>query len=90
MERVTPVGSIMSSCQVPFTRVDDLEELLEPGPYKLLIIQEEQLIDHHYKNCRNLTEGRAGCSPDHIQAHLSGSQPPQATKGTALKNWQIG
>ena len=46
VERVTPVGEHYERLAgVPFTRVSDLEELLEAGlPYKLLLIQEEQLI----------------------------------------------
>ncbi len=88
VERVTPVGEHYEQLAgVPFTRVNDLEELLETGlPYKLLLIQEEQLIDQSLQELREILQ-REG-----LDAHLTKSKPtylevnhPKATKGTALK-----
>jgi len=88
VERVTPVGEHYERLAgVPFTRVSDLEELLEAGlPYKLLLIQEEQLIGQSLQELREILQKEG------LDAHLTISKPTylevnhtQATKGTALK-----
>ena len=88
VERVTPVGEHYERLAgVPFTRVSDLEELLEAGlPYKLLLIQEEQLIGQSLQELREILQKEG------LDAHLTKSKPtylevnhPKATKGTALE-----
>ncbi|HHV34109.1 MAG TPA: HAD family phosphatase [Syntrophomonadaceae bacterium] len=88
VERVTEAGEHYERLAgVPFTRVDDLEELLENDlPYKMLLIDDEQVID------QELEELQGVLSEAGLEAYLTKSKPtylevnhPRATKGTALK-----
>ncbi len=88
VERVTPVGEHYERIAgVPFTRVNDLEELLKTGlPYKMLLIEEEQLIEQSLQEVREILQSKG------LDAHLTTSKPTylevnhlRATKGTALK-----
>lgn len=88
VERITPQGEHYERhVGVPFTKVDDLEELLETGlPYKLLLIDDEVKLDGHAVKLRELLGG-AGQN-----VYLAKSKPtylevnhPLATKGVALK-----
>lgn len=88
VERVTEAGEHYERLAgVPFTRVDDLEELLENDlPYKMLLIDDEQVID------QELEELQGVLSEAGLEAYLTKSKPtylevnhPRATKGTALQ-----
>ena len=88
VERVTKAGEHYARLAgVPFTRVDDLEELLENDlPYKMLLIDEQQVIDQELEELRDILN-EAG-----LEAYLTKSKPtylevnhPQATKGAALR-----
>ncbi len=88
VERVTEAGEHYERLAgVPFTRVDDLEELLENDlPYKMLLIDDEQVIDQELEVLQGVLS-EAG-----LEAYLTKSKPtylevnhPRATKGTALK-----
>jgi Cof subfamily protein (haloacid dehalogenase superfamily) len=87
VERVTEAGEHYEHLAgIPFTRVDDLEDLLEKGlPYKMLLIDNENLIDQELAELREILY-REG-----FDAHLTKSKPSYlevnhrlATKGVAL------
>ncbi|MDD2556301.1 MAG: HAD-IIB family hydrolase, partial [Syntrophaceticus sp.] len=87
VERVTEAGEHYEHLAgIPFTRVDDLEELLEQGlPYKMLLIDDEQVIDQELEELGGVLNGKG------FAAHLTKSKPtylevnhPLATKGVAL------
>lgn len=88
VERVTKAGEHYERLAgVPFTIVDDLEELLEKNlPYKMLLIDDQQVIDQELEELREILRVAE------LDAHLTKSKPtylevnhPQATKGIALK-----
>jgi HAD superfamily hydrolase (TIGR01484 family) len=56
VERVTEAGEHYEHLAgIPFTRVDDLEDLLEKGlPYKMLLIDNENLIDQELAELREI------------------------------------
>lgn len=88
VERITPLGEHYERhAGVPFTKVNDLEELLETAlPYKLLLIDEEEKLQEHAAKLRELFEevGQdvylAKSKPTYLEVNH-----PQATKGEALK-----
>ena len=71
VERVTKAGEHYEQLAgVPFTRVDDLEELLENNlPYKMLLISEEQVVDQELEELRQILNGAE------LEAHLTKSKP---------------
>ena len=88
VERITPQGEHYERLSgVPFTKVEDLEELMQDDfPFKLLLIDDEQVVDQELDELREILN-EAG-----TDAHLSKSKPsylevnhPQATKGIALQ-----
>lgn len=88
VERITPQGEHYAALAgVPFNRVSDLEELLVEGnPMKLLLIEDESVIDTFALELRAILD-EAG-----LEAHLTKSKPlylevshPEATKGVALR-----
>ncbi len=88
VERITPQGEHYASLAgVPFDRVSDLEELLVQGaPMKLLMIEEEPVIDSYFTELREILDA------ERLEAHLTKSKPlylevshPDATKGVALR-----
>lgn len=88
VERITPQGEHYERhVGVPFTKVDDLEELLTAGlPYKLLLIDDEEKLPDHTLQLRELFASKR------LDVYLAKSKPtylevnhPLATKGEALK-----
>ena len=87
VERVTKAGEHYEHLAgVPFTRIGDLEELLEQGlPHKMLLIDDENLIDQELDELRGILQRKG------LAAHLTKSKPSylevnhlSATKGVAL------
>jgi Cof subfamily protein (haloacid dehalogenase superfamily) len=88
VERITPQGEHYERhVGVPFTKVDDLEELLAAGlPYKLLLIDDEERLPEHKLQLQELFAAEG------LDVYLAKSKPtylevndPQATKGNALR-----